>query len=98
MMASVHYLTPPTPPMPAVARILARFNRESLSGFIEVAIGLLDVMEPDPDLEDSETGSNLIDTRGRFLGDDQTAGMFDDCREPDDEDHEDDGREREEGF
>jgi hypothetical protein len=76
--------------MPAVARILARFDRERLAGFIEVAIGLLDVMEPDPDSEDSETGSSLVDDRGKFLGDDYTASKFDDDCEPDDPDEDGD--------
>ncbi len=40
-------------PMPAVARILAGFQRDQLAGFIEVAIGLLDIAEPDADLEDN---------------------------------------------
>jgi hypothetical protein len=51
MMASVHQHPAYVPPMPPVARILAQFDRERLSGFIEVAIGLLDVMEGDPDVE-----------------------------------------------
>lgn len=39
------------PPTPAVARILQRFNRPKLEGFIAVAIGLLDVLDGDPDCE-----------------------------------------------
>jgi hypothetical protein len=41
------------PPMPAVARILSRFDRDQLAGFIAVAIDLADAMDPDPDLEDA---------------------------------------------
>ena len=40
-------------PMPAVARIMSRFDRDQLAGFVEVAISLLDVAEGDPDLEDN---------------------------------------------
>ena len=40
-------------PMPAVARVLAGFQREQLASFIEVAISLLDIADPDPDLEDN---------------------------------------------
>ena len=42
------------PPMPAVARILSRFDREQLHGFIAVAIDLADAMDGDADLEDSD--------------------------------------------
>ena len=42
------------PPMPAVARILARFTREELHGFIAVAIDLADTMDGDADLEATE--------------------------------------------
>lgn len=41
------------PHMPAVARILARHDRDHLAAFIAVAIDLLDVLEGDPDLEDA---------------------------------------------
>lgn len=50
-MATLHYLPSAMPPMPAVAHILAQYDRQKLSGFIEVAIGLLDAMDPDPDIE-----------------------------------------------
>lgn len=40
----------PTPASP-VERILSRFDRDKLSGFIEVAIGLLDFADGDPDFE-----------------------------------------------
>ena len=42
---------PAVPPMPAVARILARFEREQLAGFIAVALDLLDTIDGDPDVE-----------------------------------------------
>ena len=44
---------PATPPMPAVARILARFEREQLAGFIAVALDLIDTLDGDADLEDN---------------------------------------------
>ena len=40
-------------PIPAVARVLAGFQRDQLAGFIEVAGGLLDLADPDPETEDS---------------------------------------------
>ena len=43
---------PATPPMPAVARILARFERDQLAGFIAVALDLIDTLDGDADLED----------------------------------------------
>lgn len=44
-------LPPHFAPMPAVMRTLSRFDRASLEGFIAVAIGLLDVVDGDPDAE-----------------------------------------------
>jgi len=41
------------PPMPAVARILSKFGRDQLHGFIEVALDLADAMDGDPDIEDA---------------------------------------------
>lgn len=43
-----------TPPMPAVARILARYDRASLESFLSVAIDLLDTMDGDPDFEEDD--------------------------------------------
>lgn len=42
------------PPMPAVARILSRFDRAQLEGFISVAIDLADALDGDADLEPEE--------------------------------------------
>jgi hypothetical protein len=39
------------PPMPAVARILARHDRQHLAAFVAVAIDLIDAMDGDPDCE-----------------------------------------------
>ena len=39
------------PPMPAVARILSRYDRGKLAAFVTVAIDLLDVLEGDSDRE-----------------------------------------------
>ena len=44
---------PQFPPMPAVARILARFERNQLAGFIAVALDLLNTLDGDPDAEDN---------------------------------------------
>jgi hypothetical protein len=50
-MATLLELPGAIPPIPAMARILARFDRDSLSGFIEVAIGLIGTLESDADVE-----------------------------------------------
>ena len=42
------------PPIPAVARILSRFDRAQLEGFIAVAIDLADAMDGDADMEPEE--------------------------------------------
>ena len=45
-------------PMPAVTRILSRFDRRKLGGFVEIAIELMNLEDGDPDLEDA---TNLED-------------------------------------
>ena len=46
---------PTVAPMPAVARILARFEREQLAGFIAIAIDLLDTFDGDPEDYEGDT-------------------------------------------
>jgi hypothetical protein len=49
-------------PAAAISRVLATFDRDQLAGFIEVAIGLLDVADGDPDLEeDDDPGQSTED-------------------------------------
>lgn len=48
--AAVKLPTTP-PPMPAVSRILARFDREQVEAFIEVAIAAMDLFDGDADVE-----------------------------------------------
>ena len=100
------------PPMPAIARILSRFDRAQLEGFISVAIDLADAMDGDPDLEPEEdkgeeergeqsSWSNAIDQRGLSAGAmawHHEDGEDDDPREVDEPDHEHDGREHEDGI
>ena len=45
---------PTTLPIPAVARILARFERDQLAGFIAVALDLLDTIDGPEDAEDDD--------------------------------------------
>ena len=40
-------------PMPAIARVMAGFQRDQLANFVEVALGLLDLADGDADLEDA---------------------------------------------
>ena len=44
----------PGAPPPAVMAILSRFDRDQLHGFIAVALELVDTLDGDPDLEDSD--------------------------------------------
>ena len=93
-MASMHQHPSARPPMPAVARILARYDRPALEGFISVAIGLLDVIDGDCDVE-------LNGDEAEFNGDEidySVAGWLPgqhgaDCedREDDDAGEDDDG-------
>ena len=58
-----------TPPMPAVTRILAQFDREQIEGFIEIAIGLLDIADGDPDAEEDNQDCCVAcdDTGGKHV-------------------------------
>ena len=53
--ASPDALVPPFTEVPpaAISRVLSRFDREQLAGFVAVAIDLMDLADPDPDLEDA---------------------------------------------
>jgi hypothetical protein len=78
MMATMFQRPAPVPPMPAVARVLARYDRAQLAGFIEVAVGLLDVLDGDPD---GEPGTWTEALAGR----DDDAGLTDDHEQTGDE-------------
>lgn len=52
MGAIDHPTSQPVPPA-AVSRILSRFSREELEGFVAVAIDLMDVADGDPDRENA---------------------------------------------
>jgi len=77
------------PPMPAVARILARFDRPTLESFLSVAIDLLDVMAGDPEAEESDPAESDGDSpdiawtewhqRGRHKLAGGKAEMLNDC-------------------
>ena len=67
---------PAFPPMPAVTRILARFQRDQLAGFIAVALDLIDTLDGDADLE--EDGEAEPDDESE--DDDIETGIEDDPR------------------
>jgi hypothetical protein len=50
-MATIYQHPAAVPPIPAVVQILARYDRAQLAGFIEVAVGLLDVIDGDVEAE-----------------------------------------------
>jgi len=61
---------PSTAPAIAATRLLASYDRHKLEAFIEIAIGLLDMIDGDPDLEDDDAsedddpaGGNVEDER-----------------------------------
>jgi len=71
--------------LPAILRILTRYDRPKMEGFIAVAIDLLDMLDGDPDIEDDDPGGTDLDrgeaaAESRILptlpeyGIDQTAG------------------------
>jgi hypothetical protein len=67
-------------PMPAVARILSRYDRNKVEAFIEIAIGLLDTFDG-PDDPDAPDFSPRFDGQPGDLADhepggDEEAGAF----------------------
>lgn len=58
------------PPAPVIA-ILSRYRREEIEGFIEIAIGLLDMADGDADLEGAHNEDELSTA---FFLVDQTDG------------------------
>lgn len=52
-MGTMHLHPASQPNLPAVARILSAYDRKSLEAFLSIAIDLLDLIDGDPDLEDS---------------------------------------------
>lgn len=48
------------PPMPAVAAILSRYDRQQLEAFVTVAIDLLDVADGDPDAEVEDPAGETV--------------------------------------
>jgi len=61
------------PPMPAVARILARHDRGKLAAFVSVAIDLMDVMDGDTDAEGSNWPEDVRAVAREHLPDDCEA-------------------------
>jgi hypothetical protein len=75
--------------------INAKARREAIAHAVEALIAVLDVIDGDPDMEDSEAALSAIDNRGRWIGPTPAGGSWFEDDEPDDEDQEHDGREEE---
>lgn len=56
------------PAAPAIMRVLAQFDRENIEGFIAVAIGLLDVMDGEPDDEETDAEDSFASHRADGVG------------------------------
>jgi hypothetical protein len=52
-MGALGRIGPPVSPA-AVSRLLSRYGRPEIESFVAVAIDLLDLLDPDPDLEDGD--------------------------------------------
>lgn len=86
---------PATPPLVAVARILGRFDRQTLEAFLTVAVDLLDITDGDPDLENATDLEDDHALSPQATGYDTAPGCpASDTGELDDDDHgiEDDPR------
>lgn len=60
-------------PMPAVARILSRFDRRQLEGFIAVAIDIADALDGDPEAEGASWTEDMRAEASLHLPDDCEA-------------------------
>lgn len=69
-------------PMPAVARILSRFDRQQLEGFIAVAIDIADALDGDPEAEGASWPEDLRAEAGLQLPDDFEADDDDEDDDP----------------
>jgi len=47
-------LTPGMAPAAPMLRLLSRFDRAKVEAFAEISIAMLDLIDPDPDLEDGD--------------------------------------------
>ena len=74
---------PSTAPAIAATRLLASYDSHKLEAFIEIAIGLLDMIDGDPDLEDDDPAGGNVEDEGEMrefyrtppkYGEDQTKG------------------------
>ena len=85
----------PVPPA-AIFRVLSRFDRDQLAGFITVAIDLLDLAEPDSDLEPDgdELDGNI--TEDEFMSHGEWGGAGCPIADPGGCEH--DGREIDDGL
>ncbi|TWH95285.1 hypothetical protein IQ35_01541 [Sphingobium wenxiniae] len=61
MMGAINHPSRQPVPPAAISRVLSRFSRSELEGFVAVAIDLLDLMDGDPDLEDNHDGDDQGD-------------------------------------
>jgi len=68
--------------MPEIAIHPALPDRAAIEDAVSVLIAVLDALDPDPEMEDAETGNAHVDVSGRYLFDDAIS-QDEDC-EPDD--------------
>lgn len=88
-------------PLDILLRAIPSLPRAALDRLVTQAIDRMDELDPDPEMEDSETGNHWVDERGRWCGpgpapsgpwheDDEEPGDLEgiDEREPENEDGE----------
>ncbi|MFC4593514.1 hypothetical protein [Sphingobium tyrosinilyticum] len=67
-MNAISHPSAPSHPPAAISRVLSRYSRGELEGFIEVAIGLLDLTDGDPDMEDANDVEDDFSLTDHALG------------------------------
>ena len=72
---------PSITPMPAVARILARYDRAKLEAFLSVAIDLLDTLDGEPDIECDDPPEDSDVSEDDDPAEDDDPREIDDVRE-----------------
>ena len=88
-------------PLDILLRAIPSLPRAALDRLVTQAIDRMDALDPDPEMEDGETGNHLVDEHGRWCGpgaapdgpwyeDDEEPGDLEgiDEREPENEDGE----------
>ncbi len=94
-LANTFTLAPGMAPAAPLMRMLSRFDRQKVEAFAEISIAMLDLLDPEPDLEDDDPSGQCDEDE---FNTDLTRGGGIGCPIADPGGCEHDGREIEDGY